>query len=38
MGTIELKSDLHRILDKIEDEKLLKAVYHFLTQQLKEEF
>ena len=32
MGTIELKSDLLRILDKIEDEQLLRAVYDFLIQ------
>ena len=30
MGTIELKSDLRRILDKIEDEQLLRAIYSFL--------
>jgi hypothetical protein len=32
MGTIELKSDLLRILDKIEDEQLLRVVYDFLKQ------
>ncbi|WP_276373971.1 hypothetical protein [Chryseolinea sp. H1M3-3] len=32
MGTIELKSDLLRILNKIEDEQLLRAVYDFLKQ------
>lgn len=32
MGTIELKSDLRRILDKIEDEQLLRAIYDFLKQ------
>ena len=32
MGTIELKSDLHRILDKIEDEQLLRTIYDFLKQ------
>lgn len=32
MGTIELKSDLRKILDRIEDEQLLHAVYDFLKQ------
>jgi len=32
MGTIELKSDLHKILDKIENEQLLRTVYDFLKQ------
>jgi len=32
MGTIELKSDLHKILDKIENEQLLRAIYDFLKQ------
>lgn len=32
MGTIELKSDLRKILDGIEDEQLLRAVYDFLKQ------
>jgi len=32
MGTIELKSDLHKILDGIEDEQLLRTVYDFLKQ------
>jgi hypothetical protein len=32
MGTIELKSDLRKILDRIEDEQLLRAVYDFLKQ------
>ena len=32
MGTIELKSDLRRILDKIEDEQLLRTIYDFLRQ------
>jgi hypothetical protein len=32
MGTIELKSDLRRILDKIEDEQLLRTIYDFLKQ------
>ena len=32
MGTIELKSDLHKILDTIENEELLRTVYDFLKQ------
>jgi len=32
MSTLELKSDLHKILDKIENEELLLAVYNFLKQ------
>jgi hypothetical protein len=32
MGTIELKSNLHKILDKIEDEQLLRTIYDFLKQ------
>jgi len=32
MGTIELKSDLRRILEKIEDEQLLRTIYDFLKQ------
>jgi len=32
MGTIELKSDLLKILNRIEDEQLLRAVYDFLKQ------
>lgn len=32
MGTIELKSDLHKILDRIENEQLLRAIYDFLKQ------
>jgi uncharacterized beta-barrel protein YwiB (DUF1934 family) len=32
MGTIELESDLLRILNKIEDEQLLRAIYDFLKQ------
>jgi hypothetical protein len=32
MGTIELKLDLHKILDKIEDEQLLRTIYEFLKQ------
>lgn len=32
MGTIELKLNLHKILDKIENEQLLRAIYDFLKQ------
>ena len=32
MGTIELKSDLRKILDGIEDEQLLRTIYDFLKQ------
>lgn len=32
MGTVEMKSDLHKILDKIENEQLLRTVYDFLKQ------
>lgn len=32
MSTIELKSDLIKILSKIEDEQLLRTVYEFLKQ------
>jgi predicted HAD superfamily phosphohydrolase len=32
MGTVELKSSLLRILEKIEDEELLRTVYDFLKQ------
>jgi hypothetical protein len=32
MDTVELKSDLHKILDGIEDEQLLRAVYDFLKE------
>ena len=30
MGTIELKSNLHKLVDRIEDERLLRAIYSFL--------
>ena len=30
MGTIELKSNLHKIVDRIEDERLLRSIYSFL--------
>jgi hypothetical protein len=32
MGTIELKSILHKIVDKIDNEQLLRAIYDFLKQ------
>lgn len=32
MGTLELKSDLHKILDRIESEQLLRTIYDFLKQ------
>lgn len=30
MSTTELRSNLHRIVDSIEDERLLRAIYSFL--------
>ena len=30
MGTLEMKSDLHKILDKIENEQLLRTIYYLL--------
>ena len=30
MSTIELKSNLHKIVDKIENEQLLRTIYDFL--------
>lgn len=30
MSTIELKSNLHKIVDKIENEQLLQTIYDFL--------
>jgi len=32
MGTAELKSHLHRMVDRIEDERFLRAIYSFLNQ------
>jgi hypothetical protein len=32
MGTAELKSNLHKIVDRIEDERLLRAIYSFLNE------
>jgi hypothetical protein len=34
MGTIELKSNLHKIVDKIDNEQLLHAIYDFLKQRM----
>lgn len=34
MGTIKLKSNLHKIVDKIDNEQLLHAVYDFLRQRM----
>ena len=30
MGTIELKSNIHKIVDEIQSEQLLQAIYDFL--------
>lgn len=32
MGTTELRLNLHKIVDRIEDERLLRAIYSFLSQ------
>ena len=32
MGTLELKSNLYRLLDKIENEQLLRTIYDFLKE------
>lgn len=32
MSTVELKSDLHKILDSIDNEQLLRTIYDFLKQ------
>lgn len=32
MGTAELKSNLHKMVDRIEDERLLSAIYSFLNE------
>lgn len=32
MGATELKSDLHKILDSIENEQLLRTIYDFLKE------
>lgn len=31
MGTTELKSNLHKMVDRIEDERLLRVIYSFLS-------
>ncbi len=37
MSTMELKSDLHKILDKIDNEQLLRTIYDFLKQRENEQ-
>lgn len=37
MGTIELKSNLHKMVDKIDNERLLHAVYDFLKDRMSSE-
>ena len=37
METIELKLNLHKIVDSIKDERLLRAVYSFLKEREKSE-
>jgi hypothetical protein len=37
MGTAELKLNLHKIVDRIEDERLLRAIFSFLSQREKSE-
>ena len=37
MGTAELRSNLHKIVDTIEDERLLRAIYSFLNAREKSE-
>ena len=32
MGTTELKSNLHKMVDRIGDERLLRAIYNFLNE------
>ncbi len=32
MGTIELKSNLHQIVDRIEDDRLLRTIFSFLKE------
>ena len=32
MGTLELKSNLHQIVDRIEDDRLLRAIFSFLKE------
>ncbi|MEX2231175.1 MAG: hypothetical protein WD824_03370 [Cyclobacteriaceae bacterium] len=37
MGTIELRSNLHKIVDKIDNEQLLHAIYDFLKERMNSE-
>lgn len=37
MSTAELKSTLHRILEEIEDERLLRAIHSFLEERVTHE-
>ena len=37
MGTIELKSNLHKMVDKIDNEQLLHAIYDFLKDRMNSE-
>ncbi len=37
MSTAELKSDLSKMLEKIDDEQLLRTIYEFLKQGIDEE-
>ena len=37
MGTIELKSNLHKMVDQIDNEQLLHAIYDFLKGRLSSE-
>ena len=37
MNTVELKSDLHRLIDKVEDANILKAIRAILRKEVKEE-
>ena len=32
MGTVELKSNLHQIVDRITDDRLLRAIFSFLKE------
>jgi len=37
MGTIELRSNLHKMVDKIDNEQLLHAIYDFLKDRMSSE-
>lgn len=37
MGTIELRSNLHKMVDKIDNEQLLHAIYDFLKDRMNSE-